>query len=333
MLHGLRVARYRFALQSLSRIELNHLIGSTLRGASGGVFRRLVCVTHMPVCDGCLLRHQCAYGYLFETAPPADSAKLRNYQDIPRPFVLEPPAEDKTMYAPGESLAFNLVLIGRALDYLPYFIFVFRELEQHGLGRGRKAGQGQFRLHQVTACLPDSAEAVVYDRSRDLLTDTDARLTAHHLHARVTALQQTTDDTSRTSTSGHEITIHFLAPTRIKFEGHLLKDFQFHHLIRALLRRLSGLLYFHCGSELDVDFRGLIQKAQEIKKVNDALDWQEQTRYSARQKTEMHMGGFVGTATFAGDLTPFLSLLAAGEWVHVGKGCVMGLGKYQIITS
>jgi hypothetical protein len=27
---------------------------------------------------------------------------------------------------------------------------------------------------------------------------------------------------------------------------------------------------------------------------------------------------------------PYLPLLAAGEWVHIGKGTVMGLGKYRV---
>jgi hypothetical protein len=35
-------------------------------------------------------------------------------------------------------------------------------------------------------------------------------------------------------------------------------------------------------------------------------------------------------ATDGAAWAPFLPLLAAGEWVHVGKGAVMGLGKYQV---
>jgi hypothetical protein len=195
---------------------------------------------------------------------------------------------------------------------------VFRELEQSGLGRGRKAGQGQFQLHQVTALLPDNTEPLIYARARDQLVDMDATLTEQHILTRAAEIHPSS------------LTLHFLTPTRIKFGGHLTSDFQFHHLIRALLRRLSGLMYFHCGSELQVDFRGLIAQAEKIEKVSDTLRWQEQTRYSARQKTEMRMGGFIGSATFAGDLTPFLPFLIAGEFVHVGKGTVMGLGKYRI---
>ncbi len=46
------------------------------------------------------------------------------------------------------------------------------------------------------------------------------------------------------------------------------------------------------------------------------------------------MGGVVGSVTYeaptANVLAPYWPLLRAGQWVHVGKGCVMGLGKYRI---
>ena len=44
-------------------------------------------------------------------------------------------------------LEFRLVLIGRAIDYLPYFLFTFIELGRTGLGPGR----GQFTVAEVHA--------------------------------------------------------------------------------------------------------------------------------------------------------------------------------------
>jgi CRISPR/Cas system endoribonuclease Cas6 (RAMP superfamily) len=41
-------------------------------------------------------------------------------------------------------------------------------------------------------------------------------------------------------------------------------------------------------------------------------------------------GGFVGDATFEGDLAEFLPALRLGELVHVGKGTTFGLGKYRL---
>jgi CRISPR/Cas system endoribonuclease Cas6 (RAMP superfamily) len=43
----------------------------------------------------------------------------------------------KTRYDPGERFEFDLVLIGRALDFLPYFVLSFRELAAEGLGLNR----------------------------------------------------------------------------------------------------------------------------------------------------------------------------------------------------
>jgi hypothetical protein len=42
------------------------------------------------------------------------------------------------------------------------------------------------------------------------------------------------------------------------------------------------------------------------------------------------MGGVVGSATYIGELAPFLPLLALGQWVHVGKATVFGNGLYRM---
>ena len=44
----------------------------------------------------------------------------------------------------------------------------------------------------------------------------------------------------------------------------------------------------------------------------------------------MKMGGFMGEIAFEGDIEPFMSLIKAGEIIHVGKGTGFGLGKYII---
>jgi CRISPR/Cas system endoribonuclease Cas6 (RAMP superfamily) len=136
--------------------------------------------------------------------------------------------------------------------------------------------------------------------------------------------------------AGPRLTVEFLTPTRIRNDGAVRAEPSFQDLARALLRRLSSLCYFHCGGELDVDFRGLIDRAAAVRTVDAALRWQAQGRFSGRQRRDIYMSGFVGRITFeapaADDWAPFLPLLLAGEWAHVGKGTVMGLGRYRVET-
>jgi len=45
--------------------------------------------------------------------------------------------KSKTTYFPGEVFEFDLILIGKAVDYLPYFVLAFREVTRQGFGLNR----------------------------------------------------------------------------------------------------------------------------------------------------------------------------------------------------
>ncbi len=321
MLQKLIVACYDFNLNCFSAVEFRWFAGSTLRGALGGVFRKLVCVTRAPTCEGCPLRYQCAYGYVFETAPPPSSQRLRLYESVPRPYVLDVHDSGRLLFEQGEQLCFTLTLVGRAIDYFPYVVLAVERLQESGLGKGRREGKGRFALEEIHARRADGSTVRVYtpETRLDLLNLPTIRGAEIVQHAQ--------------SLPAHRLRLRFLTPTRLRFEGRLTDDIQFHHLVRALLHRLSGLLYFHCGAEPETDYAALIAQAQEVRTVHRNLQWVEQARYSQRQKSLVRMGGFTGEMVFEGDLEPFLPLLVVGEYVHVGKGTVMGMGRIQIVRE
>lgn len=306
------VARFRLELRAREPITLPPYKGSTLRGGFGAAFKGVACALREKDCSRCLIRHTCVYSYVFETPPPADARMMRKYPYAPHPFVIEPPLEDKRKYLPDETLGFGLVLIGRAIDYLPYFVYTFEELGKRGIGKGK----GRFTLKRVCSLGADGEERPVYDGTEKVLSGGFPRIAL--------------EDMDRPTSEVREICLSFLSPTRIKYRGRLLLDLNFEILIRNLLRRLSILSYFHCGQELELDFRGLIARASAVETLNRNLRWYDWERYSHRQGARMRLGGFVGEVAFRGDLTEFFPLLGFGEHVHLGKGTGFGLGQYRI---
>jgi len=262
-------------------------------------------------CYTCPLKGKCAYAYIFETSPPKTSAKLRNLKEIPRPFIIEPPGETKRIYHQDETLEFDLILIGKAIDYLPYFIFTFKELGKKGIGKNR----GKYELQQVD----NFSQEQVYDCQDDTIKNIESDI----------AFGKSLDsypDNGRLSLS-------FITPTRIKFRKDLIVEPKFHIIFRSLLHRLSALSYFHCERELDVDYKALILEAEGIETKDSALRWIDWERYSSRQNTRMKLGGFAGRITYAGNFKQFLPLLLRGQYTHIGKNCTFGLGKYEIIQK
>jgi len=138
---------YEFTLKAEDEIHLPAYKGSAFRGGFGAAFRKVVCALRRTECGACLLRLRCPYAYIFETFPDRQTEVLRagTHEKAPHPFVIEPPLEQTRVYEPGQSLSFNLILIGRGNDYLPYFVYAFEELGKMGIGRGR----GRYRLERI----------------------------------------------------------------------------------------------------------------------------------------------------------------------------------------
>lgn len=313
-LDNFRFAQFNFFLNPVEIIKLPPYKGSTIRGAFGHAFKKAVCVTKEKVCKSCILSNKCVYSYIFETPLPSNSSKMRKYPFAPHPFVITPPLEEKREYYSGEVICFQLILIGRSIDFLPYFIYTFDELSRKGIGRG----SGKYQLLEVRVFHPSDGEKLIYScKDKILLSD-----------FKVIKI----DDIYSSIYIPSAIRLEFLTPTRLRYDQRLTSDLQFHILIRNLLRRISLLSYFHCGEQLDFDFKGLIEDARKIKLLSSNLRWFDWERFSSRQSTRMYMGGFIGEVSFEGDFSRFLPFLLLGEYIHVGKGTSFGLGKYKIIN-
>lgn len=316
MLNHFTLAHYHLILEALGPLDLPPFKGSALRGGFGHMFKRLACFQPKPCGKRCQLGNTCPYGYIFETTPPENSEVLSTFEGIPRPFIIKPPDDRRTLIPPGEQLTFGLTLVGRGINYLPYFVAVFRELGQTGLGRSR----GKYCLLAIDAVLPyNGAREAVYRAEDERVRMANSAITAETITTHAATLP--TD----------HITLNFLTPTRLKHKGHWINEGPpFDALIKVLLSRTSSLSYFHCGQRLDVDFRGLIDRAAEVKISHCQTCWENWSRFSGRQKQRVEMGGLVDQVTYEGDLSDYLPLLALGELIHVGKGTVFGNGQYQI---
>lgn len=309
MLQNFRFTKFKFYLKAIEFLHLPLYKGSTFRGGLGNVFKRTLCISRDKKCDDCVLLTKCAYSYCFET-PAKDKGKARS-SNWPHPYIIEPPSEAKTAYQKGEQIELRLILIGKGIDYLPYFVLVFDELGKHGIGKGR----GKYLLERVT----DNNEAPVYMSESHFLSDSYEIKTFDKIKEEISTF------------NSKRITLHFLAPTRIKYKGRLTKEPNFKILTETLLRRISALSFYHCGEHFG--YSDLIEKAGSVSIIKSDLKWRDWERYSSRQNTRMKLGGFVGTITFEGNLREFMPFVKLGEYIHIGKQTSFGLGKYEIINT
>jgi len=323
----LRVGVYRITMEALDRVELADFSAATLRGAFGWSFKRMVCFQpQVKSCDGCLLWGQCPYPPVFEPRPDGGSVYAGG-KDAPSPYVLRPPEGGKRSFGVGERFSFEVVLVGKAIGFLPYFAVALQQLEESGLGRKR----GRVRVTRIEDPLltsPRLGEGLSRDAQGDGILFDEGEPEVIHSHAGWAA-----GEWISAQPVPEEVTVHFSTLTRLKSEGKMQTEPAFHVLYRALLRRVSALCSAHTDVPWETEFAHLAELARGVEVENSMMQAGSRHRRSDRQERRVEMRGTQGIMVYRGDLAPFWPLLQLGQVLHVGKSCTFGLGQYRLLTQ
>jgi hypothetical protein len=308
MLYG----AYRFSCLFEDDAVLPSYKGSTFRGVFGRALRRVVCALKRKDCSECLLRERCIYYQVFETPSHSEEAGGSRVASPPHPFVIEPPSTAETHFRKGDPFEFQLLLFGKANDYLPYFIYAFDEMGKTGIGKRINGKRAAFTVKDITV-----NGNRIYSQEDRILQKGDWCRDMSFPHS----MDRAEDITG--------IRLFLETPLRLKFENRLTATLPFHVLVRAMLRRISSLFNFYGDGEPDLDYRGMVRKAKEIQTADSNLTWFDWRRYSSRQDQAMLMGGMVGSVTYHGALSEYISLIELCTEVHLGKQTSFGLGKIK----
>lgn len=304
------LSHFRFILSPKEPIHLSRMNkGITLRGAFGSSLRSLICADRTASCETCSLHAQCPYGFIFAPRIPEDAQRLRLNRDIPRPFVIKPPLEDRQLYEPGDSLCFELVVIGNAIQLLPYFLISFRNLGEQGIGVNR----GRFEIFKV--------EAV------DAHGNADVVMTAKDSTVKVP--QKSIGLADIPASPPRRVRVDFLTPVLLKYQGQWVRP-TFGALFKRLRDRIHALSYFYCQTPLAIDFKLLGEKAEKISVISESLRWKEENRYSRFRELQHTLKGWVGTVIYEGEIEVFWPFLWMGQYIHVGKAATFGQGWYKV---
>lgn len=320
---GLPVVRLEFVLRAAAATALPNFLGSTLRGAFGHALKEAICVMEHRQCERCEVRAHCLYAYLFETPVPEHLPHLQRQQNVPHPFVCEPPETDspagQRTVTPNDDLIFGFTLFGRAVAALPYVIYAMERAALRGLGFDRM----RFALKEVRLkTLADETVTIYAAPVRQLkLPDKIEFGLDEYVQARLPQFPP-----------AERVRLRFLTPARIRVQDQAQTELSFAALVHYLLRRSAMLVEIHGDGIFAEDWRAWLPHADRVTCQSTPPPWWELDRYSNRQQRKVKLSGFVGELEYSGAaVTDFWPLLVAGELLHVGSGTAFGLGRYEIL--
>src|SRR5690606_37990449 len=117
LMGGLMLSRFEARVRFVTDADLPLWAGNSLRSGFGLRMKEMVCVKRDDGfgldegCGGCSHRERCVYDLFYNFRPPDGDRVLKKQAEIPRPFVLDPPAWGK--YGIGEGAVLGFTLIGQ----------------------------------------------------------------------------------------------------------------------------------------------------------------------------------------------------------------------------
>lgn len=329
ILEQLPLSRLRFDLETLQDAEVPAYKGDLLRMALLWWLSEYWCLMPERCRHGCQQPEQCLFGRLCEPlVDPSWSVQIhRLIGDTPPPaYVLWDSQDRRRRLACNSSWSFELTLVGElALRQIPAVVAAVQQGAQLGMGRERLRNQ----VRQVSAIVGSGELCLAVEKP---LGDQVALTWQSFQLADVTVgYRQALEWAQAQTRPVRGLTLRYLSPVKIKERGQWVEVPQFSAIMRAVVRRLRLLSQVHGAGEWpQAEYGPLLDLAESVSLEHHEAFWTGYTRHSQRSGTQ-EIEGFAGQAWYAGqDLGPLLPALWLGQWLQIGKGYVLGNGRYAI---
>ena len=212
-------------------------------------------------------------------------------------YVMRPAPPD-----PDFSPAVEMLLLGSASEHVSVALEALERAGKAGLGPQRKP----FRIRKACGILPDGRQVP------DPVTWSASNAALRLL---------------RGEPKSDGLRLEFDAPLRLLRRGKLISEPTFADMAISGLRRLCA--FSSTVFRPDVSVR-VLDAAKRLPSSGWFGTRQDLVRWSGRQKSQVEMRGVTGWLELPEGAGPFRPLLAAGEWIHLGKGTVFGLGNLKL---
>lgn len=272
-------------------------LGSTIRGILGHCMRDFSCIVPDEKCHLCMYVSNCDYAQNF--CSPGNVAGSVN------PFVIYIPLPGKTKWREGDTLIFDLTLIGKAVNAAGLFLDGLQAMADRGWGARRM----KFQLEQV---INPRTGHLIWDNGKTWLRN---------------IRPEPLETFERQASS---VLIRFDSPTRVLVGKQMCHELTFSNIIQAICRRIALLSHAYADIPIEWDEEALLEDASKIKTVEQHWKNIDFSRYSMNHKGKLELPAIEGWARFEGDLEPFTSILEAGHRLHIGKNATHGFGHFNL---
>ena len=306
--------KYTFGLKFEKGIAFRSPASFIFRNNIGFQLKRLTCILRSSECGSCVLDRTCIYSSVFETPIDKNNEIIKGRDRASHPYLVY---SDAATGLKTERINIDIVLIGTAVNYFPYILLTMINIGKSGILSGR--------IHFDIESVSCQGKSVLSGKGDY----------CENVSPLIWNWNGASAEKNRKG-SINEIELAFLSPLRIKHNGRYVSDLTYKDILYGAARRIDILdNFFGDGSSANhdplADLPGFIEDASNGKEFLSRLKWTDYSRYSARQKQGMQMGGLTGKAVVKGAFSSWeLALLEAAGLFHIGKNASFGLGKVEV---
>ena len=333
-------AKLRVTFKSISDVVLSNYKGSTLRGMFKTALRRVCCPYSDVQCGSCTRAQECVYGTITEH-------RTKTGENTVLPYVINCSSLKRNIYSKDEALSFELVLVGRALTYLPHIIASLSAWDLLDVGRFQPLiRQGEIERYGPPADWPGK----IRPKGR-LRLETVEQISGDSVHPLYgprrpfkMPVAETFSCESGMDDGKWRVKLNFLAPTRItrrvieedgnKKRKKLIQPdaMDFHLFFNSIRTRIYGLCE-HFGDGITPLAKEALEDAESgfnaVKVAENRLRMEKVRRYRGNMTKWVHLDGFVGSVTFENVPGSLIPWIMAGELLHIGRFPTLGFGEYR----